>query len=103
MITYDLIKNAIENRLCITCFYNGYLRKMSPHVIGTKNGKEQALFYQYGGESSSGLSSNPVKNWRCIEIYKIERLEINGDIFSTAYNHSRPQTCVDFIDVEVEF
>ena len=64
MSFYNLIRQAIQNRQCVTCEYNGYLRKMTPHVIGTKNGKEQALFYQYGGESSSGLSFDPIKNWR---------------------------------------
>jgi len=103
MAMYDLVKKAIQNTQCVTCFYNGYLRKMAPHVIGTKNGKRQALFYQYGGESSSGLSTDPARNWRCIPIDRIEKLEINSDTFTSAANHSRPQTCVDVIDVEVVF
>jgi len=53
MTTYELIRQAIEKKQCITCNYNGYSRKMTPHVIGTKKGKQQALFYQYGGQSSS--------------------------------------------------
>lgn len=103
MTTYDLVKQAILEKKCVTCMYNGFLRKMTPHVIGTKKGTEQALFYQYGGESSSGLSSDPAKNWRCIPIGKIEDLSINGDAFQTAHNHSRTQTCVDDIDVEVDY
>lgn len=103
MTTYNLVRQAIQNKECITCNYNGYLRKMTPHVLGTKNGKQQALFYQYGGQSSSGLSSDPTKNWRCIPIDKIENLIINSDNFQTAHNHSRTQTCVDNIDVEVDF
>lgn len=103
MATYELVKQAIQNKQCVTCLYNGYLRKMTPHVIGTKRGTSQALFYQYGGQSSSGLSSDPAKNWRCIPIDKIEQLVINDDIFQTANNHSRNQTCVDVIDAEVDF
>lgn len=103
MSTYDFVRDAIVNKQCITCYYNGYLRKMTPHVIGTKKGVKQALFYQYGGDSSSGLSSDPLKNWRCIPIDKIENLSINSDEFQTANNHSRTQTCVDIIDVEVDF
>ncbi len=101
MSTYNLIRQAILNKQCVTCSYNGYLRKMTPHVIGRKNGKEQALFYQYGGDSSSGLSSDPAKNWRCIPVAKIENLQINSDPFQTANNHSKTQTCVDSIDVEI--
>jgi len=103
MTNYDLVRKAIQNTECITCIYNGYLRKLAPHVIGTKNGKKQALFYQYGGNSNSGLSSDSTKNWRCIPIDKIMNLEINSDTFTSAFNHSRPQTCVDVIDVEVVF
>ena len=103
MSNYSIIKQAIKNRECVTCNYNGYLRKMTPHVLGTKNRTEQALFYQYDGQSSSGLSSDPTKNWRCIPINKITNLTTNTDSFQTANNHSRPQTCVDTIDVEVDY
>jgi hypothetical protein len=103
MSNYQLIRQAILTKSCITCNYKGYLRKMTPHVIGTKNGIEQALFFQYGGQSSSGLSYDASKNWRCIPINQIENLELNADSFQTAHNHSRTQTCVDMIDVEVSF
>ncbi len=103
MSTYTSVRQAILNKQCVTCFYNGFLRKMTPHVIGTKNGKQQALFYQYGGQSSSGLSTDPKNNWRCIEIEKIEQLQTNSDPFQTANNHSRTQKCVDIIDVEIDY
>lgn len=103
MRTYDLIKQAIQNRQCVTCTYNGFKRKMTPHVLGTKNGTRQALFYQYGGDSSSGLSSDPTQNWRCIPVDKIKDLSINPDRFQTANNHSKTQSCVDTIDVEISY
>lgn len=103
MTTYNLVRQAILNKQCVTCFYNGYLRKMTPHVLGIKNGKQQALFYQYGGQSSSGLNAEPTKNWRCIPIDKIEHIQTNYDSFQTANNHSRTQTCVDTIDVEIGY
>lgn len=103
MTNYSIIKQAIQNKQCITCSYNGYTRKMTPHVIGTKNGHEQALFYQYGGQSSSGLSADPTKNWRCIEISKIKNISINDDNYNTANNHGKTQTCVDSIDLEVRY
>jgi hypothetical protein len=103
MTTYNLIKQAIENKQCITCSYKGYLRKMTPHAIGTKNGNQQALFYQYGGQSSSGLSDDPKQNWRCISVDKIEGLIINTDTFQTTDNHSKRQTCADAIDIEVAY
>lgn len=103
MTTYELIRKAIENKQCITCDYGGYSRRMTPHVIGIKNGKEQALFFQYGGESGSGLSDNPEKNWRCIEISKVSNATINRDEFQTAQNHNRGQNCVSIIDLEIQY
>lgn len=104
MSNYDIIRKAIQEKKCITCNYNGYIRRMSPHVIGiSKKGVEQTLCYQYAGDSSKGLSTDPSKNWRCIEVVKISNLIINDDDFESASNHSRPQSCVDDVDVEVSF
>ncbi len=87
----------------MTFYYNGYLRKASPHVLGTKNGPEQALFMQYDGESESGLSEDQRNNWRCFFLYKIKNPIINDDDFYTAKNHSRKQSCVDIEDVVVDY
>lgn len=103
MSTYNLIKQAILNKQCITCTYNRHVRKMTPHVIGLKNGVRQALFYQYGGTSSSGLSNDATQNWRCIPVDKITNISINNDSFQTAANHSKTQTCVDEVDVEIDY
>ena len=103
MSNYLLVKQAIQNKQSITCYYLGHLRLMSPHVIGTKNGREQALFYQYGGTSSSGLSSDPNQNWRCIPVYGLTQLSINSDPFQSISKHTQSQTCVDVIDAEVSF
>lgn len=103
MNTYELIKQAIVGKKSVTCYYKGLLRLMSPHVIGIKNGKPHALFYQYAGQSNSGLSSDRSKNWRCIPVNDILNLELNNDAFQTANNHSTGQVCVDRIDVEVDY
>lgn len=101
---YDLVREAILQRKIVSATYDGYHRLMCPHVIGTKNGRRQALFYQFGGESRSGLDyPGSPKNWRCIPVDVLtDVLLVDGD-WHTAPNHSRPQTCVGIIDVEVEF
>jgi hypothetical protein len=103
-MSYQLIRQAILERKSINATYDGQPREMTPHVIGTKNGKEQGLFYQYGGVSNS----RPIQpdgspdNWRCLEISKIANVAIVAGSH-TAPNHSRPQTCVGNVDVEVTF
>jgi hypothetical protein len=99
---YNVIREAIINKQRVTATYNGHVREMCPHVIGTKAGREQALFYQFGGTSSGGaIVPGSPQNWRCIPIGGLTNVTVNGGPWRTGSNHSIPQTCVDVIDVEV--
>ena len=98
--SYAAIRAAILNKQQVLGNYQGYYRELCPHTLGLKNGREQALFIQFGGESSSGLSDDPTRNWRCIPLADFELIEVRDGEWHTASNHSRPQTCVDDVDVE---
>jgi hypothetical protein len=101
--TYDIIRRAILNKEQVIATYNGYRREMCPHAIGTKNGRQQVLFYQFGGYSSSGLGPpGSPSNWRCIPISRLSNVETRKGEWYTAPNYSRPQTCVDHVDIDVE-
>ena len=102
---YEIVKNAIEKKLVVTGYYKGHYREMCPHVIGyNKQGKEQALFYQFGGTSSSGLGpAGDPENWRCIPLAGLTDARSAGGSWHTAPNHTRPQTCVATIDMEVGY
>lgn len=101
---YDLIAEAIKNKKQVIAMYKGKLREMCPHVLGRKNGKEQALFYQFGGESSSSIIiPGSESNWRCIQLDGLTNVSLRDGDWHTADNHSRNQTCVDDIDFEVSF
>lgn len=104
MDNYTQIRNAIINKQQVKARYNGYYREMCPHALGTKNGKRQALFYQFGGEASSGhISPGSSTNWRCIPVDELQIIEVVSGTWHTASNHSRSNTCIDIIDVEVAF
>ena len=101
---YSIIRRAIVNKEQVIATYNGHLREMCPHVLGKKGGRDQALFYQFGGASSSGLGpAGSADNWRCIQVDKLTNVTTRKGPWYTAPNHSRPQTCVDQIDVEVTY
>lgn len=106
MTVYEIIRDAILNRKIVTATYRGRVRIMCPHTLGTKRGRQQALFYQFAGDSSTGLGPDgDPQNWRCMfldELANVSSQEAQGQ-WHTAPNHSRPQTCVDQIDVEVAF
>ena len=102
--TYNLIRQAILNKQQVVATYQGHRREMCPHVIGKKNGREQALFYQFGGSSSSGLEpAGSTKNWRCIPIAGLKDVSVREGAWHSFSPHTQPQTCVDRIDVEVEY
>jgi hypothetical protein len=106
MTIYEIVRDAITNRKVVTATYRNRVRVMCPHVLGTKRGRPQALFYQFAGESNSGLGPDgDPENWRCMfldELSAVSSSDAAGP-WHTAPNHSRPQTCVDAIDVEVAF
>jgi len=103
MSNYSKLKEAIKNKQSISCTYKNKTRHMSPHTLGTKNGKEKVLLIQYAGESSQGLGPNPEDNWRCLFVSQLSDVLINSDNFITATNHSQGQTCIDEVDVEIDF
>jgi len=102
---YELVREAIETKQHVTAEYKGLKREMCPHVIGTNDyGRTQALFYQFGGESSSGpILEGSTANWRCIPIDGLDNVSVQPGEWYTADNHSKTQSCVDNVDLEVEF
>lgn len=100
---YDLIAKAIKEKLQVTAYYQGFYREMCPHALGSKKGRKQALFYQFGGESSKGtVTPGSTFNWRCIPIDGLTEVTLQPGQWYTAENHSQAQTCVDQIDIEVQ-
>jgi len=100
----SILKQAISQRVPISAVYDGRVRLLCPHVLGqSKDGRYQALFYQFGGESSKGLQPDgSPANWRCLAVDKLfDITAVAARGWHTAPNHSRPQTCVRFIESEV--
>jgi hypothetical protein len=104
-VSYELIRQAIIEKKSIHATYKDAHREMCPHVLGTKNGRQHALFYQYGGESNSRpiQPDGSAVNWRCLDIAELTNVTLVEGAWHSAPNHSRPQTCVGEVDVEVEF
>ncbi len=101
--TYSLIRDAILHKKIVLAKYHGFERHLCPHVLGeSRSGKEQALFYQFGGRSSRGLGpvGSPI-NWRCFTLSELQDIRVEVGEWHTVSNHSRPQSCVYSVDVEV--
>jgi hypothetical protein len=96
---YSVIRRAILDKNQVIATYRDRRREMCPHVIGTKNGRHQALFFQFAGSSSSGLL--PGGEWRCIPIEGLSDVVSRFGPWYSGGGHTQPQTCVDVVDVEV--
>ncbi|MFH0133506.1 hypothetical protein ACGLHS_25080 [Variovorax sp. VaC1] len=103
--TYNLIRQAIMDKCSINATYNGLFRQLCPHTIGLgKDGQEQALFYQYAGQSRKGLAPlGDPSNWRCVPIATLTGVVRNSDVWQSANNHSEIQSCVKTVDLEVTY
>ncbi len=103
MTTYELLKQAIIEKKQVIAYYSGKQRYLCPHVIGTKNGKEHCLFYQFDGESTSGLIVyGSEDNWRCMEIAKLSDVSLCDGTWHTVANFdTSTQTCIDNVDMTV--
>ena len=102
---YRLVRLAITTRRSIAALYGGRPRLYCPHRLGKNStGQVRVLCYQYGGESGTGLKPiGSEDNWRCIVLEKLRAVRLlEEDAWCTAPNHSRPQTCVTDVDVDVE-
>ena len=100
MDTSSIIRRAILDKLQVVATYKGLRREMCPHAIGVKKGKVHALFYQFAGESSSGLP--PDGEWRCLVVDELSNVSVLEGAWHTSPNYSiERQTCIDDVDVEV--
>ena len=100
--TYDLIKQAILQRKQVTAIYDGRYRELCPHRLGTKNGRQQCLFYQFAGDSSSGpIVDGADGNWRCLPLDGLVDIHLRDGDWHSAANYVNPGSCLDEIDFDV--
>ena len=99
-----LLRVALGYRRSIAAVYDDCSRRLCPHRLGwNKEGQRRVLCYQYGGASVSGLEPGDARsNWRCLAVDKLSIVELLQDSWHTAPNHSRPQTCIVRVEMDVE-
>jgi hypothetical protein len=100
---YQVIRNAILAKQNISADYQNYHRIMTPHTLGHKDNREKCLFYQFGGASSSAtvFPENSPANWRCVFIDELTNVAVTVGVPHTCQMHTKKQTCVDNVDVEL--
>ena len=94
---YTLFRNAILDAQQIVCLYDGRLRELCPHIIGTnKRGEEVVLAWQFGGESSG-----PLPQWRCLKLANVSQAHSRNGSWHDGKSHLTTQTCVSEVDLDI--
>lgn len=105
MDIYELLADAIRNKLQVIATYKGYERHLCPHTLGTKRGRYHCLFYQFGGYSGSRgpITHDSPTNWMCADIELLHDVSVQEGEWRTFNRHTRRQSCIDRVHVEVEY
>jgi len=97
---YRIIWKAIRARKQIVCSYKNRPREVFPHILGYKASGEEAVFmFQVGGESSQPLP--PGGDWRCFDLDGIADIQVREGSWRGGSRHRQAQTCIQFVDVDV--
>ena len=77
MIVNDIIK-AIQNKLLVSCSYDGFPRVVEPHCLGRGDRGLLLRCYQTGGGSSKGN----IPDWRMFSVEKMENVLVLDEHFT---------------------
>jgi hypothetical protein len=98
---YEMIADAVRKKRQVLATYHGLRREMCPHVLGRgPDGEVQALFFQFGGESSKGLP--PEGEWRCLKLSELHDVTIRDGPWRWAPRRHQ-QACVQEVDVQASY
>jgi hypothetical protein len=96
-LIYSLFREAILAEQQVVCRYDGRLRELCPHIIGTnRRGEEVVLAWQFGGESSGKLPQ-----WRCLLLANVRDAHARDGRWHEGGSHRTEQTCVSAIDLDI--
>jgi hypothetical protein len=101
---HTYVRAAITQRRPIAALYRGRRRLLCPHLLGwNRQRRLLVLCYQYGDESESGLQpAGAPDNWRCLAVEHLSPVELLDDPWQSAENHSRPQRCIEEVELDVD-
>jgi len=95
--TYTLFRDAILREQQVVCSYDGRIRELCPHIIGTnKSGEEVVLAWQFAGESSG-----PLPQWRCLRLANVRDARARSGRWHEGGSHKTEQRCVTDIDLDI--
>ena len=97
--SYELIKQAIEQKKQMSLQYHGYTRNICPYVLGkNKNGKERALALLVRNTPSGPLAGG----WECLDLDHVWNVKFAEGAWVAAPSAPRPDCDIPNIEVDAE-
>jgi hypothetical protein len=95
---YKMFARAIATRTPVACRYDGFVREVCPIILGHSDGREKALVWQFGGETSGG----PLRGakWKCFDLSKVEGAAEAAGAWQAGISHQQAQSCVKEVDYD---
>jgi hypothetical protein len=83
----------------ITCEYKARYREVCPIILGySAEGQERVLVFQVGGQTSAG---SKLPGWRSFDLSGLRDLKLRKGPFIEGDRHTRTQSLIRFVDVDV--
>jgi hypothetical protein len=96
---YTLIFQALRGREQVTFSYQGLPHECCPVILGyAADGREVLFAYQFSGATSS---KTKLPQWRCFYVASIADLRSRPGAWLEGTSHTHAQSCVHFVDVDV--
>jgi hypothetical protein len=96
---YKLIFQALRQGEQLTFSYQGLPRECCRVILGyAADGREVLFAYQFSGATSS---KTKLPQWRCFYVEGIGDLRSRAGAWLEGTSHTQAQTCVQFVDVDV--
>src|SRR5262245_10167258 len=94
-----LIWHAARRRQQTTFHYGDLPRECCPVILGyAADGREVLFAYQFSGATSS---KTKLPQWRCFHVEGVGDLRSRAGYWLEGTSHTQAQTCVCFVDVDV--
>ena len=98
----SLLAQAIREKKRVIATYDTHHREFCPHVLGFKGSELRVFVYQCAGMSNKGTVFG---EWKCFVVSNLSNVSITSGIWRTdiGHSHSRSQSCIDTVTVQVPF
>lgn len=96
MDVFEILREAIEKRRCVTMVADGRRRDVAPLAIGFKGAQKKVLTFQFKGESNSGLA--PGGAWRCFSLANIDWAQLSDEPWQSGhYPTAKLEASFDYV------